>query len=325
MSQSRSAGAGLVLALLSSVTFASSGTFARSLIEAGWSAESAVAARIGIAAMVLAVPAAWSLRGKWHLLRGNLSMIGWFGLLAVAGAQACFFNAVQHLPIGVALLLEYLGIILVVGWMWAAHGHRPRRLTFIGAGAAMLGLVFVLDLVGGASLNLVGVLWGLGAAVGLATYFVLSARADSGLPPVALASGGMAVGAAALIILGALGALPLHATFGDVNLAGHRVSWLVPTLGVSLVAAAFSYVAGIGAARILGARLSSFVGLTEVVFAILIAWLALNEIPTLIQLLGGVLIVSGVVLVRLDDAAPVQELAEPTIATTELSLVADRE
>ena len=324
MSQPRSAGAGLVLALLSSVTFASSGTFARSLIEAGWSAEAAVAARIGIAALVLAIPAAWSLRGKWHLLRGNLSMIGWFGLLAVAGAQACFFNALQHLPIGVALLLEYLGVILVVGWMWAAHGHRPRRLTFIGSTAAVLGLVFVLDLAGGASLDLVGVLWGLGAAVGLAAYFVLSARADSGLPPVALASGGMAVGAAALIILGALGALPLHATFGDVNLAGHRVSWLVPTLGVSLVAAAFSYVAGIGAARILGARLSSFVGLTEVVFAILIAWLALSEIPTLIQLLGGVLIVSGVVLVRLDDATPVPESPEPTIATTELSLVADR-
>jgi drug/metabolite transporter (DMT)-like permease len=325
VSQSRSAGAGLVLALLSSVTFASSGTFARSLIEAGWSAEAAVAARIGIAAVVLAVPAAWSLRGKWHLLRGNLSMIGWFGLLAVAAAQACFFNALQHLPIGVALLLEYLGVILVVGWMWAAHGHRPRRLTFIGSSTAVLGLVFVLDLAGGASLDLVGVLWGLGAAVGLAAYFVLSARGDSGLPPVALASGGMAVGAAALIILGALGALPLHATFGDVNLAGHRVSWLVPTVGLSLVAAAFSYVAGIGAARILGARLSSFVGLTEVVFAILIAWLALSEIPTLIQLLGGVLIVSGVVLVRLDDVAPVPELPEPTIATNELSLVADRE
>ena len=153
-------------------------------------------------------------------------------------------------------------------------------------------------------------LWGLGAAVGLAAYFVLSARADSGLPPVAMASGGMAVGAAALIILGVVGALPLHATFGDVNLAGHRVSWLVPTVGLSLVAAAFSYVAGIGAARILGARLSSFVGLTEVVFAILIAWLALGEIPTMIQLLGGVLIVAGVALVRLDDVPSAPQSVE---------------
>ena len=325
MSQPRSAGTGLVLALLSAVTFASSGTFARSLIEAGWTAEAAVAARIGIAALVLAVPAALSLRGKKHVLRRNLGLIGWFGILAVAGAQACFFNAVQYLPIGVALLLEYLGIILVVGWMWAAHGHRPRRLTFLGSVAAMVGLIFVLNLTGSASLDLVGVLWGLGAAVGLASYFVLSARAADGLPPVAMASAGMAVGAAALVILGLLGALPLHATFGAVSLAGHRVSWLVPTVGLSLVAAAFSYVAGIGAARILGARLASFVGLTEVVFAILIAWLALSEIPTLVQLLGGVLIIAGVVLVRLDEPRAAVEVAERDADSAGRSLVASRD
>jgi drug/metabolite transporter (DMT)-like permease len=67
------------------------------------------------------------------------------------------------------------------------------------------------------------------------------------------------------------------------------------------VAAVVSYVAGIGAARILGARLSSFVGLTEVMFAVLIAWLVLAELPTAVQLLGGVLIVAGVTLVRLDE------------------------
>ncbi|HEX8628463.1 MAG TPA: EamA family transporter [Catenuloplanes sp.] len=296
-----SAGAGLALALLSAVTFATSGTFARSLIEAGWSAEAAVAARVGVAALVLAVPAAWALRGRWHVLRRNVGMIGVFGLLAVAAAQACFFNAVQYLPIGVALLLEYLGIILVVGWMWAVHGQRPRRLTVAGSATAVLGLVFVLDLTGAAGLDVLGVLWGLGAAVGLAAYFVLSARGDAELPSTAMASGGMAVGAAALIALGLVGVLPLRATFGDVNFAGQRVSWLIPVAGLSLVAAVVSYVAGIAAARILGARLSSFVGLTEVMFAILIAWLLLGELPKVVQLLGGVLIVAGVALVRLDE------------------------
>jgi drug/metabolite transporter (DMT)-like permease len=301
MRPQRSAGAGLGLALLSSVTFATSGTFARSLIDAGWSANAAVTARVGVAAAVLAVPGAWSLRGRWHVLRRNLGMIGLFGVLAVAGAQACFFNAVRYLPVGVALLLEYLGIILVVGWMWLAHGQRPRRLTILGSAAALLGLFFVLDLIGKGGLHPVGVLWGLGAAVGLATYFVLSARGDSGLPPVALASGGMAVGAVALTALGLLGALPLRVTSSDVYLAGYRMSWVVPVAGLSLVAAVVSYIAGIGAARILGARLSSFVGLTEVMFAVLIAWLVLGELPTVIQLLGGVLIVAGVALVRLDE------------------------
>ncbi|HEX7744504.1 MAG TPA: EamA family transporter [Micromonosporaceae bacterium] len=317
MRQPPSAAAGLGLALLSAVTFATSGTFARSLIEAGWSAEAAVAARVGIAALVLAVPAAVSLRNRWQVLRHNAGAIALFGLLAVAAAQACFFNAVRYLPIGVALLLEYLGIILVVGWMWLVHGQRPRRLTIAGSAAAMLGLVLVLDLTGAARLNPVGVLWGLGAGIGLAGYFVLSARSDAGLPPVVLASGGMAVGAAILIVLGLMQALPLRATFGAVTFAGHRTSWLVPILGLSLVAAVVSYVTGIGAARILGARLSSFIGLTEVMFAVLIAWLVLGELPTAVQLLGGALIVAGVALVRLDELrAPV----EPGSGTPEPAL-----
>lgn len=301
MRPERSAGVGLALALLSAVTFGTSGTFARSLIEAGWSAEAAVAARVGVASLLLAVPAALALRGRWHVLRRNLGTVGLFGLLAVAGAQVGFFNAIRYLPIGVALLLEYLGVILVVAWMWAAHGQRPRRLTLTGSAAAVVGLVCVLDLTGTGRIDPVGVLWGLVAAVGLATYFVLSARVDPELPSVAMASGGMAVGSGMLILLGALGTLPMHATFGAVTFAGHRMSWLIPIVGLSLVAAVISYVAGIGAARILGARLSSFIGLTEVLFAVLFAWLLLGELPAAIQLLGGALIVAGVALVRLDE------------------------
>jgi drug/metabolite transporter (DMT)-like permease len=310
----QSAIAGFGLALLSAVTFATSGIFGRSLMDAGWSAEAAVVARVGLAALVLAVPAVLALRGRWGLLRRNLRTVTIFGVLAVAGAQACFFNAVTYLPVGIALLLEYLGIIIVVGWMWAMHGQRPRRLTVAGSVAAVLGLVFVLDLTGGGPVELGGVLWGLGAAVGLAAYFILSSRVAGGLPSVVLAGGGMAVGATTLVLLGLVGILPLHATFGQVEFAGQRVSWLVPVIGVSLIAAVVSYVSGIGAARILGARLASFVGLTEVMFAILIAWLLLSELPAVVQLLGGVLIVTGVALVRIDELrpTPVTVVAPPT-------------
>jgi len=302
MRPNRSATIGLALALLSALTFATSGTFARSLLEAGWSAEAAVAARVGLAAAVLAVPALIAMRGRWSVLRRSLGTMALYGVLAVASAQACFFNAVRYLPVGVALLLEFLGILLVVLWTWLVHGQRPRRRTVAGSVVAVLGLVFVLDLSGaGAGVEPVGVIWGLAAAIGLAAYFILSARVDAGLPPVVLASGGMAVGATTLVVLGLLGVLPLRATFGEVTFAGHRTSWLVPIAGLSLIAAVVSYVTGIVAARILGARLSSFVGLTEVVFAVLVAWLALGELPTAVQLFGGVLIVAGVALVRADE------------------------
>ncbi|MFF5053411.1 DMT family transporter [Micromonospora sp. NPDC000663] len=312
----RPAAAGAALALLSAVTFATSGTFARSLIEAGWSAEAAVIARVGIAALVLAIPAVLSLRGRWDVLRRNTTAIAMFGLLGVALAQACFFNAVRYLPVGVALLLEYLGIILVVGWMWLRHGQRPRQLTVVGSVAALAGLAFVLDLAGNADFDPVGVLWGLGAAVGLAGYFVLAGRVDPRLPSVAMASGGMAVGAAVLLLIGLTGVLPLHATFGEVTFAGQRTSWLLPIVGLSLVAAVVAYLAGVAGTRILGPRLSSFVGLTEVLFAVLIAWLLLDELPTAWQLFGGALIVAGVALVRLDElrASPAPAPPEPALA-----------
>ena len=54
-------------------------------------------------------------------------------------------------------------------------------------------------------------------------------------------------------------------------------------------------------ARILGSTVASFVGLTEVLFAVLFAWLLLGELPGLVQLAGGVLIISGVVAVRLGE------------------------
>jgi drug/metabolite transporter (DMT)-like permease len=308
-------GLGLALALLSAATFGTSGTFARSLIDAGWSAGSAVAARVGIAAVILAIPAALALRGRWRVARRALPQVGLFGLLAVGGAQLGFFNAVRYLPVGVALLLEYSGIILVVLWMWARHGDRPRRLTVAGAGAALVGLVLVLDVAGGGGIDPLGVIWGLVAAVGLATYFVLSARVDPELPSVALACGGMAFGAVVLVLLGLVGALPLHATFGAVSFGGHAMSWLVPIAGLSVVAAVVAYVSGIGAARLLGAALSSFVGLTEVLFAILFAWLVLGELPTAVQGIGGVFVIAGIALVRVDQlrAASKEPELEPAM------------
>ncbi|BCJ50707.1 membrane protein [Actinoplanes sp. NBRC 14428] len=301
MGSPRPTGAGLGLALLSAATFGTSGTFARSLIDAGWSADAAVAARVGIAALVIAVPAVLALRGRWHVLSRSAGQIGLFGLLAVGGAQVGFFNAVRYLPVGVALLLEYSGIVLVVLWMWVRHGERPRGLTLAGAAVAVVGLILVLNIAGGATIDPVGLIWGLVAAVGLATYFIISSRVDPELPSIALACGGMAFGAAVLLALGVVGVLPMRATFGTVEFAGHTMSWLAPVAGLSLIAAVIAYVTGIAAARLLGAALSSFAGLTEVLFAVLIAWLVLGELPTIMQGVGGTFIIAGIALVRLEQ------------------------
>jgi drug/metabolite transporter (DMT)-like permease len=296
------AGPGLALAVVSAATFGTSGTFASSLIDAGWSPGAAVLTRISASALMLTVPALLQLRGRWALLRRGVGRMAAFGLVAVAGCQLFYFNAIERIPVGVALLLEYLGAILVVGWLWLRHGQRPRRLTVAGAVAAIAGLAMVLDLGGSARIDPIGVMWGLLAAVGLAIYFLLSAAEhEEPLPPVVMAWGGMCFGAAVLAALGWTGVLSMIAGASDVHFLHYQVRWIVPVLGLSLVAAAIAYVAGIGAARRLGAKLASFVGMSEVLFAVLFAWLLLGQLPSAIQLLGGVFILTGVALVRIDE------------------------
>jgi drug/metabolite transporter (DMT)-like permease len=298
----RLGGSGLVLALASAGTFGMSGIFATSLIDIGWTPGAAVATRIALAAVLLAVPAVAQLRGRADLRTGRaLRTVVLYGVFAVGVPQLFFFSAVEHLSVGVALLLEYLGILYVVGWLWLRHGQRPRRLTIAGGVSALVGLVLILDLFGTQHIDIVGVLWGLGAGVGLAVYFVMSAQAEEPLPPLAMAWLGMTAAAVVLALAGVAGLLPMQVEFGQVRLAGEQVSWLVPVLGVAFVSTAVSYVTGIAATRRLQAKVASFVGLTEVLFAVLFAWLFLSQLPNGLQILGGVFIVVGVALVRIDE------------------------
>ena len=327
-----SAKGGLTLTTAAAAAYSTSGTFGSALLAGGWSPAAAVIARVGVAGLVLTIPALLAMRGRWSALLGTRGSGGgsqgllraeWvrmllYGLIAVAGCQFCYFNALNHLPVSVALLCEYLSAILVVGWMWLRHGQRPSRLTGVGGVIAVSGLAMMLGLSGAGRVSAVGVLWGLVTAACCAVYMVMSAT-ESDLPPIVIAWGGMCAGAVALYLLGVAGALKLHATLADVTLLNHRVTWLIPVLVVSLVAAAFAYVAGIAGAQRLGARLASFVSMSEVMFATLFAWIFLGQLPTPLQFVGGALIFAGVVGVRLGERpaarAPREEARPPEHAT----------
>jgi drug/metabolite transporter (DMT)-like permease len=72
----------------------------------------------------------------------------------------------------------------------------------------------------------------------------------------------------------------------------------LPVLLLILVSAVLAYPSGIVAVRRLGSSLASFVSLTEVIFAVIFAFLLLGQRPGLMQLLGGVLILAGIALVQ---------------------------
>src|SRR6185437_8505863 len=132
---------GLGLAVLSASSFGLSGSVARGLMDAGWSSAAAVVVRILLAAAVLVPIALVQLRGRWRLLVRNLRLVAGYGLVAVAGCQLAYFNAVAHMQVGVALLIEYTAPVAVVGWLWLRRGQRPGRLTVLGVLLGAAGLV----------------------------------------------------------------------------------------------------------------------------------------------------------------------------------------
>ncbi len=182
--------------------------------------------RVGLGAAALTPFGLAALRGRWGLLRRNLGLL--------AGLR-------RHRGRGRAVLLLLRGPAhagrvrrsssssprLPRSWSTCgcATGSGPVRMTLAGAGLAALGLVLVLDLVSGADLSVRGVLWALGAMVGCATYFIISADEDNGLPPLVLAWGGLLVGAlGARRCSGLVGVLPLRASTDDARRTPARTS-----------------------------------------------------------------------------------------------------
>ena len=316
---------GLLFAVGSAFTFGMSGPFAKSLMVAGWSPTAAVTARLAGGALVTVIVAT-IVKPDWiREARRHARVVIAYGLVPIAGAQLCYYNAVSHLSVGVALLLEYTAPILVVGWIWTTTRRRPRGLTLAGVGLAVAGIMLVLNVVSGAAnVNAVGVAWGLAAAICAACYFMMSdeVTADgSGLSSITLSAGGLVVGAVAVGLLGLSGVMPLTFTANDAVVAGLTVPWWVPVIMLGVVSTAIAYTLGISGVARLRPSFASLVGLGEVLFAVLSAWVLIGEAVTLTQAVGGVVVLLGLGLARQGDrstevtaatwpdAGPIEEVA----------------
>ena len=307
---------GLPLAIGAALAFGMSGAWARGLIDAGWTPGAAVTVRIWVAALVLLVPTVIALRGRWRLLVRNAGIVAAYGLLAVTATQLFYFQAVAVMDVGLALLIEYTAPIAVVLWLWIRHGEKPTRRSILGAMIAFVGLVLMLDVLSGRSVDVGGILWAFGAMVGAAAYFILSGKSDTGLPPLVLAGAGLFVGAVGLSIAGLVGILPMAWNTDDVTYRFGTVPWFVPVLAIGIIATALAYVLGIASTRLLGSRLASFIALAEVVAALVFGWLLLGQLPNLLQGIGAALVLAGVVVVKLGEPAA-SVAGEPVLAAAD--------
>ncbi|HWM15587.1 MAG TPA: DMT family transporter [Microbacterium sp.] len=303
---------GLILAVVSALAFSSSGPFIKPLLEAGWSLGAALVLRMGIAGVILSPALVLAIRRQPSFLRRHWRLIVGFGLMPVLGCQLFFFSAMQRMPVAVALLIQYLAPVMLVAFVWLRTRKAPSALVLWGSAVAIVGLVLVVD-ISGASFDLLGTLFALAAAVCVCAYFVISERAGDDLPQLALAAGGLVTGGAIMAVLCLTGIMPFAAPPVSVVLAGAEVPWFVPLVWVCAVATTAGYALGVMAVPRIGSRVASFVGLSEVLFALGFAWIFLAEVPAPIQFAGGALILVGVVLVRADARSGAEPRGEAAV------------
>nr|WP_190084177.1 EamA family transporter [Streptomyces longisporoflavus] len=290
---SRGRGAGLALALVSALAFGGSGVAAKPLIEAGLDPLHVVWLRVAGAALVM-LPVAWRHRGL--LLRRPALLLG-FGLLAVAGVQACYFAAISRIPVGVALLVEYLAPALVLGWVRFVQRRPVTRAAAVGVVLAVGGLACVVEVWAGLSFDAVGLLLALGAACCQVGYFVLSDQGsdagDDAPDPLGVIAYGLLIGAVVLTVVARPWGMDWSVLAGSADMDGSAVPAWVLICWIVLLATVVAYVTGVLSVRRLSPQVAGVVACLEAVIATVLAWVMLGEHLSAPQIIGGAVVLAG--------------------------------
>ncbi|WP_326692216.1 MULTISPECIES: DMT family transporter [unclassified Streptomyces] len=302
-SQARTSG--LVLALLSAFAFGSSGVAAKPLIEAGLEPLHVTWLRVAGAALVM-LPPAWRHRS---LVRERPWLLLGFGLLAVAGVQAFYFTALSRIPVGVALLIEYLAPALVLLWVRFVQRRPVTRAAAMGVVLAVGGLGCVVEIWSGLRLDGLGLLLALGAACCQVGYFVLSDHGSAPEGPGLESSGGsgdrppadplgviaygLLIGTLVLTLVARPWNLDWTVLGGQAEMDGTPVNAPLLLAWIVLIATVTAYLTGVLSVRMLSPQVAGVVACLEAVIATVLAWVLLGEHLSAVQLTGGAVVLLG--------------------------------
>ncbi|MEU6758071.1 DMT family transporter [Streptomyces sp. NPDC046685] len=311
--------AGLGLALVSAFAFGGSGVAAKPLIEAGLDPLHMVWLRVAGAALVLS-PLAWCHR---DLVRRRPALVAGFGLVAVAGVQAFYFASLSRIPVGVALLLEYLGPALLLGYIRFVQRKPVTRGAAAGAAVAVAGLACVVEIWAGLSLDLLGVLFGLAAACCQAFYFVFAdqgADGDEVPDPLGVIVYGMLVGTLVMTVIARPWEIDWQVLGGQAAMGGTMVPAPVLLGWVVLIATVFAYLTGVVSVRKLSPQVAGVVAVLEAVVATVLAWIMLGEHLSTWQIVGGGLVLGGAFIAQSSRSGPAAQATPAAPATPEATV-----
>ncbi|MGW7171001.1 EamA family transporter [Streptomyces sp. NPDC054884] len=300
----RGKGVGLGLAVASAFAFGGSGVAAKPLIEAGLDPLHVVWLRVTGAALVM-LPLAVRHRA---LLRSRPALLAGFGLLGVAGVQAFYFAAISRIPVGVALLVEYLAPALVLGWVRFVQRRPVSRAAAFGVVLAVGGLACVVEIWSGLGFDALGLLLALAAACCQVGYFVLSDQGgdsgDDAPDPLGVIAYGLLVGAVVLTVVTGPWGMDWSVLGHAAGMNGVEVpAWLL--LGwIVLIATVVAYVTGVVSVRQLSPQVAGVVACLEAVIATVLAWVLLGEHLSAPQIVGGAVVLLGAFIAQ--SSAPAE-------------------
>ncbi len=252
----------------------------------------------------LAVFVLWALAGQRGALRPpagrHLLLVLALGALGVAALQWTYFIAVDRLPVGVALLLEYTAPVLVALWARFVRHEPVRDRMWIAIGLSLLGLAVVSQVWDGLTLDAVGVAAGFGAAVSFAAYFLLGESAVSALSPLRVILWSFA---AATVLMNLLAPITRLTDGGaTTSLLGALAHLTVPVwalLGwIVVLGTVTPFALELYALRHLPATVVVVVAMLEPVGALALGWAWFGEALNALQLLGCAAVVAGIVLAQ---------------------------
>lgn len=227
--------------------------------------------------------------------------------------QAFYFASISRIPVGVALLVEYLAPALVLGWVRFVQRRPVTRAAAVGVVLAVGGLACVVEVWSGLKFDLLGLLLALGAACCQVGYFVLSdhggqdgrdgrGKHAESPHPVGVIAYGLIVGAAVLTVVARPWGMDWSLLGGSAGMNGNEVpAWLL--LGwIVLLATVLAYVTGVVSVRLLSPQVAGVVACLEAVIATGLAWVLLGEHLSAPQLIGGFVVLTGAFIAQ--SAAP---------------------
>lgn len=294
---------GYTLYLLGALTFAMNGTVSKAILLSGLDSARLSQLRVtGAFLFLLAFVAIWRPK-RLRIHRDEWVPLIAYGIIGVAMTQYLFFVALQYLPVGVALLIEFIAPVLVALWFRFVLKEPTRGLVWLALFIALVGLALVAEVWRGFSFDAIGLIAALGAAVALSVHYLVTDRQMRQPEPrdaVSLTMWGFAFASLFWLIVQPWWSFPWwqFAASSDPSLGpiiGDRPLWLLSGWMI-LLGTVVPFALVVASMRHLRASQASVVGLTEPLLAIVIAWIVLGEALSAGQLLGGVFILVGVVL-----------------------------